>query len=232
MYPYAGEQYPVAYPPPPPAAKSTKSFWIACGAAGVFLAAVIAIVVVVVVVVPQTRHPAKPDITQLSEQMLVGRSSFPTIDGGQWQSGTRNPTEVPALRTQPDDCSALSGPLHATQMASASLTSPTGTSMHVNISLAQERPDFPQVLKDCRTVKLVGIPVTITTKPRELSGLPDWATAVEIRSGGVSSVAVLGLVRGVHVRAAYLETGRSLKSDLVNSLVKLFNDEVAKLQAA
>src|SRR5690349_23086871 len=95
MYPYAGEQYPVAYPPPPPAAKSTKSFWIACGAAGVFLAAVIAIVVVVVVVVPHTRHPAKPDITQLSEQMLVGRSSFPTIDGGQWQSGTRNPTEVP-----------------------------------------------------------------------------------------------------------------------------------------
>ncbi|HZQ31632.1 MAG TPA: hypothetical protein VFB19_07840 [Mycobacterium sp.] len=232
MYPPAGQLYPIAYPPlPEPPRKSTKSFWIACGAAAVFLLAVIGLIVVVTVV-PHSTRSAKPDITQLTDQMLVGRSSFPDMAGAQWQSGIRNPDDMPELRTRPDECSALSGPLHPTQMASASLTAESGTSMHINISLTSERPDLKQVVKDCGTVKLVGIPVTITTKPRDLSGVPDWATAVEIRSGSVSSVAVLGFVRGVHVRAAYLANGTALKSDQLTDLVKLFNDEVAKLQAA
>ncbi len=85
-------------------------------------------------------------------------------------------------------------------------------------------------LAKCGTVTYQG--TTTTAELLRLPGVPSWATATRLVTQGVDGAGIIGLCRGLYVSVAFSQQpGGDLSSDDTNVLVKLFNDQVAKLEA-
>ena len=69
--------------------------------------------------------------------------------------------------------------------------------------------------------------------PLPLPGVPSWANATRITAQGADGGAgIIGLCRGLYVSVAFTQKpGGDLSPNDTNALVKLFNDQVAKLEA-
>jgi hypothetical protein len=65
-----------------------------------------------------------------------------------------------------------------------------------------------------------------------LQGLPSWAIATRIVAQGADGAGIIGLCRGLYVSVAFTQLpGGDISPNDTNALVKLFNDQVAKLEA-
>jgi hypothetical protein len=65
-----------------------------------------------------------------------------------------------------------------------------------------------------------------------LPGLPSWALATRIIAPGADGAGIIGLCRGLYVSVAFTQKpGGDLSPSDTDALVKLFNDQVAKLEA-
>lgn len=223
--------HPQLYPPPTPPRleppdRRSNHLWILGGPA----LAVVVVVVAAIVIVGLTGQPGKPDISQITEAMLVDRSSFPDHDGASWQRGVLSPARLSKGASTPVECSAvLAGLPSATQAGNASLSARNDVIAVVTIELPQQKPDVKGVAHDC--ARFQPFPAKMqpwTTHSVNLAGLPAWAIALELDSdrGDVGLIA-MGVYRGVFIHAevlAGMATSRAVS--------KLFNAEVAKLQAA
>lgn len=109
-------------------------------------------------------------------------------------------------------------------------TNNEGKVFHLFLSVPAERPDLRSLLGKCGTIEYQGD--TFTLSPLPLPALPSWSTAYRFTVGGVDNAGILGLCRGLYVSVVFTQqSGGDLSPNDTNALVKLFNDQVAKLQA-
>ena len=93
-----------------------------------------------------------------------------------------------------------------------------------------ERPDLRSLLGKCGTIEYQGATSTASLLP--LPALPSWAIATRITAQGADGAGIIGLCRGLYVSVAFTQKpGGDLSPNDTNALVKLFNDQVAKLEA-
>ena len=162
----------------------------------------------------------KPNITRLTESMLVDQSSFPNIQPSQFiraVSGNRVDVQV-----NPPECAPLAVGYNTTQSGYAGLVQTQGR-WDITITVTSDAPDINALLNNCGTVTGSGPTVPIATwhiNPLNLAGVPSWAGAVEMDGGAT----VFGTYRGVFIKS-------NSGLDRENDAVKMFNDQVAKLEA-
>lgn len=174
---------------------------------------------------------SKPDITHMSETLVVGRDSFPDVPGGDWRA--------PYMYEHPEsDESADCGPMlnqyvrGEDSMALASLKKDGNKpSFRIDLTLPSEPlPNWHALSEKCRSIGQFEL------TPRSLDGLPAWAVASDINlddgQGDKPGLSIAGDYRGlvIYLQAQRQPTGLT-DADLA-ACVKLFNDQVAKLEAA
>ncbi len=260
---------PVPYPPygapwPPPAGehKSRKALWVTLGVA----AAVIVLITVMVLGVggrltAEQKPSRKPDITELTSDMLVDRAAFPDPSGGKWISGVNDagdtPSEMPNLTVDPPECADFySSPKSATQTATATLAKlqPGGLhSMRMRLALTPDHPNLKALLDKCESFKQTfeaggrSVTTDIQLSPLDADGVPPWAVATVITSSSkaairlpiaITAYTISGYYRGVLVVASSNDIGLRTQADSseeaanAEELVKLFNTQIEKLEAA
>jgi hypothetical protein len=210
----------------------------------VIIVVILAIAGMVTLVIAHSGDEQQPDVTQLSQSLLVDRSSFPVIDGAEW-TGPQVETAGDRLassgsNTTPPVCEAFFAGPRPTQEARIGLSS-QGITFGAMIEMTAERPDFNSLLSSCGTVQ-TGDGRQYSIEQRNLSGLPDWSTTVLQRQAGNWLLSTVGFHRGVFLSASRrqaqgqaaprgfgLDTPSRQDND---ALTKLFNDQVAKLDAA
>jgi hypothetical protein len=228
---------PYAYPPSRERErKSRKKLRIGLSAFAVFAVAALA-AVVVVAIHPWRTSASAPDITAITAGMLVERSSFPVVEGGEWDSGIKHDLHTLAAgpEIQPAECAVLLGFSNPRQIGYSMLVKNDPAdkfhrldSWAVGIWVVPQRPDLKALMQKCNTFTgPESQPVKIT--PLNPSGLPEWAVAYQDEIGSAPpTVKVKGYCRGVEVMAEHL-----VRTDArVDDLVKLFKDQVSKLQSA
>ncbi|MFC3775327.1 hypothetical protein [Mycolicibacterium holsaticum] len=181
---------------------------------------------------PARQAVGKPDITTLTDAMLVDETAFPPVQDGQFSSGVSR-FERSAIPSQPPECSALIGQVPFTEIGQAVAGGDQWT-MTVDVLLTPERPDLAGIVNKCGTIVDTANSVTATAERVDAADLPDWAVAMRLNSPPPinPSVVAAGLYRGVLVRALYWQPDGNLTPGMVDAVVKAFNDQVAKLQVA
>ncbi|OBK88256.1 hypothetical protein [Mycolicibacter sinensis] len=261
---------PVPYPPyaapwpmPMPEHRPRKVLWLSLAAAAVALVVVVGLVLSFGGRLTAEEKPSrKPDITELTSDMLVDRASFPDPSGGKWISGVNDagdaPSEMPNLTVDPPECADFySSPTSATQTATATLAKlqPGGLhSMRVRLALTPDRPNLKAFVDKCQsfrqTFEAGGRSVTtdIQLSPLDAEGVPPWAVATVITSSSKAAIrlpiaitasTISGYYRGVLVVATSNDIGLRTGNDDADAeaanaeaLVKLFNTQIEKLEAA
>jgi hypothetical protein len=243
-YPY---QVPPGYPPhwPPPApsrSASRKALWIALVA--------VAVVIVVVGAVFAFGHAGgptsaaggetskKPDITQLTRDLLVDKSAFPESGRGKRSSGLGGndgkASGMSNLSVDPQECADFYGySKSATQTAFATVSTLDSSGPHsleVHLAITPDRKNLKEDLKKCQSftvsLELARRTVTFDAKlePLEAPGAPPWAVAAVMNSSSspfpglpismsVTSGTISGYYRGVLVVAAYNKFNRRSKDN-------------------
>lgn len=207
-------------------------------------------------------HSAKADITELTRDLLVDKSAFPDVGDAKRSSGVGSPSKTsgsPDLSIDPQECAEFYGDSKSTtQTAYATMSTLDRTGPHsleVRLSLSPQRLELADYLTRCRSftasLKLGGRAVTFEASlaPLQVSGVPPWALATVMKSSGkpfrgipltisLTSGTISGYYRGVLVVARSTQfnprgqAGDPLDSEATNDLVRLFNAEVDKLEAA
>ena len=186
----------------------------------------------------ETPPKPKPEFAQVTSSMFVDRSAVPNSAAmefrapsiGSYQPGSGDPVDPP-------ECAPLYWGPNGTQAGSVSWstmrsagTNNEGKVFNLFLAVPTERPDFNSLLGKCGTIEYRG--VTTTVSPLPLPGLPSWSTAYRITVGGVDGAGIMGLCRGLYVSVVFNQKpGGDLSPNDTNALVKLFNDQVAKLEA-
>jgi hypothetical protein len=237
-YPPAGQGLPIVGQPyaraPRPPRGSNKIVWVVGGVAATVLAIVLVVVLVVMSAGSKSngsnsssvaRQSSKSDIAHLTESMLVDESSFPSINGAHWKSGVVTQSAVNS-QFRPTECGAILGAVNATESGVAMLIG-TGkgksSSAMVGIYLPTELLDVKTIQSGCSKIDDMPNPTAEwKTKPIDLAGVPSWAGGLLLND---TAVKVFGTYRGVFINSS---CDISRKDDAV----KLFNDELAKLEAA
>ncbi|OBG39181.1 hypothetical protein [Mycolicibacter heraklionensis] len=257
-YPAYGAPWPVPAPEP----RSRKVLWLSLGAAAVVVAVVAGLVLSLGGRLTAEDKPSrKPDIKDLTSEMLVERSSFPDPSGGKWISGVNSagdaPSDMPNLTVDPPECADFySSPASATQTATATLAKlqPGGLhTMRVRLALTPDRPNLKRFVEKCQTFKQTfeqggrSVTTDIQMNPLDADGVPPWAVATVITSASKAAIrlpisitasTISGYYRGVLVVATSNDIGLRVESDgsddatHAEDLVKLFNTQIEKLEAA
>jgi hypothetical protein len=186
--------------------------------------------------------PQKPEFTQVTSSMFVDRSAAPNSAAMEFTAPSI--TSYPPGSSDPVDppeCAPIFWGPTPTQGGSVtwSTTRSPGTSTNLKVfnlwlSVPAERPDLRSLLGQCGTIKYQG--VTTTASPLPLPGLPSWALATRSTAQGAgvnfNGAGIIGLYRGLYVSVAVTQKpAGDISPDDTNALVKLFNDQVAKLEA-
>jgi hypothetical protein len=109
-------------------------------------------------------------------------------------------------------------------------TNSEGKFFNLFLLVPAERPDLRSLLGKCGTVESQG--GTTTMSPLPLPGLPSWAIAMRVTGQGAEGAGIIGLYRGLYVSVVFTQLpGGDISPNDTNALVKLFNDQVAKLEA-
>ena len=252
----------VPWPMPGPERRSRKALWLS-------LAAAAAVVMVVAGLVSgfggrlggEEKPSRKPDITNLTSEMLVDRSAFPDSTGGKWISGVNSageaPSEMPNLSVDPPECAEFySSPKTASQTATATLAKlrPGGLrSMRVRLALTPDHPNLKAILDKCQSFKQTfesggrSVTTDIQLSPLNADGVPPWAVAAVVTSSSkttirlpisITAATISGYYRGVLVIVSSNNVGLRRETDAAedaanaDELVKLFNTQIEKLEAA
>lgn len=242
--------------------RSRKVLWSSLGVAAAVILLVAGLVLGVGGRFGGEEKPSrKPDITALTSDMLVDRASFPDPSGGKWISGVDSagdaPAEMPNLTVDPPECADFySNPTSARQTATATLAKlqPGGLhSMRVRLALTSDHPNLKRLLDTCQSFKQTfeaggrSVTTDIQLSPLDADGVPPWAVATVITSASKTAIrlpisitasTISGYYRGVFVVATSndigLRTQKGASDDSAHAeeLVKLFNTQIEKLEAA
>jgi hypothetical protein len=184
--------------------------------------------------------PQKPEFTQVTSSMFVDRSAVPNSAAmeftapsiSSYTTGSNDPVDPP-------ECAPLYWGPDGTQAGSVSWSTMKSLGASTNnerkifnlfLAVPAERPDFSSLLGKCGTIEYQGH--TTTATPLPLPGLPSWSTAYRVTVGGVNGAGIIGLCRGLYVSVVFAQQpGGDLSPNDTNALAKLFNDQVAKLEA-
>lgn len=184
----------------------------------------------------QQEAQQKPDLTAITEAMLVGMSSFPTIEGASWRSYLDNSSNPGSETTTPAECATFDFLPHPTQHAFAELTFRDERSFKVSLLpiTASDQRDIKPLPPSCASFDLIddGKTERFTAKQVEVPGLPDWANAVQYSvDNGVRDITeVYGIRRGVLIVAGYFEwRGSGPQPEFVAALGRLFADQASKV---
>lgn len=220
-------------------AKSSRTGWIIFGG---IAATVIAVVIIVVFQIStrggtsttSSQDSRKADIKQLTSSMLVDRSSFPEMKDARFlgpKMAGNSPQSVSPI--DPPECSALVLQTMS-QSVTGGLTDGKTIMFNATIALLTERSDFKSVVSKCGTFKVGAVTSTVTQ--RSLPGLPEWATAILLTTSAlpdITELEVMGYYRGVLIQSGCRKKGAGDPSEQdIASLVKIFKDQVARLEAA
>lgn len=155
-----------------------------------------------------TGPTTKPDLSAVTESMLVSQSSFPVIDGATWRTHIGRPSTAlfphdphdvvdPVAAINPVDCGQLLGSPSQSQVAFATLnqdSSDPKLARYVSIAIyqTQQRPDFRRIIGECgsyqdpslnRTVTCTGASTATTTVSSiSVPDAPEWATAFQTKT--------------------------------------------------
>lgn len=169
--------------------------------------------------------------------MVVDQSSFPTIEGAVWSPPALIPFEgglIGGTQMEPAECMPLLAwsPL-ASEWAFTSLNAGSaGINLYsVEIGLPNEHPDYAALVSRCGTVTRNATTVTFDQYP--ITGLPKWATSVlrRVPSENAEAISIFGLYRGA-LLVVQVQRSSPLDADDTAAVAKIFNDQVAKLEAA
>lgn len=264
--PYLPPGYPgpyLPYPPPPPPG-SKKLLPIALASIVIVVALVVGLGVVFGgrILHPGAEKPSKkPDITELTADLLVDRSAFPEIAGGKWISGVNSAggtqSTMPNLTTDPPECADLYGDAKsATQSATATLANLQAGGLHstrVHLAITAEPRNLKDYLEQCRsftqTFESSGRSgsTEVQLEPLDVDGVPPWAVATVLTSTSsnairlpmsVTAATISGYYRGVLVVASSNDIRLRAKNagevdpDNADALVALFNAQIERLEAA
>lgn len=178
---------------------------------------------------------SKPDFTRVSETLVVGRDSFPDVPGGEWRA--------PYMYEHPESAESVEcGPMlngyvrGKDSMALASLKkNGSDPSFRIDLTLpSTPLPKWRELSDKCRSFDVGKRRWAVT--PQSLEGLPAWAIAFEVsRDDGQRDrpgLSIAGNYRGlvIYLQAARRSTG--LTDADVAASVKLFTDQVSKLEMA
>ena len=109
-------------------------------------------------------------------------------------------------------------------------TNNEGKVFNLFLTVSTERPNLGSLLRKCGTIKYQGD--TTTLSPLPLPGLPSWSTAYRVTTRGADGAGIIGICRGLYVSVVFTQQpGGDISPNDTNALVKLFNDQVAKLEA-
>jgi hypothetical protein len=184
--------------------------------------------------------PPKSEFTQVTTSMFVDRSAVPNSPATEFTEPTvESVPPGPQDPVDPPDCGPVYWGPPATQAGTViwSTTSTPDNSATEEIRVFQlfltmpaERPDLVSLIGKCPTVTYQG--VSTTASLLRLPGVPSWATATRLVTEGADGVGIIGLFRGLYVSVAFTQRpGGDLSSADTDALAKLFNDQVAKLEA-
>lgn len=175
----------------------------------------------------------KPDIGQLTVSMIADRQSFPVAEDASWNGPRIDPYSGGSRSAyEPQQCSILvTGPAAADGIGKANMRI-GDRHLAVEISIATERPDFAAILDQCPTVTKGDQTAQLSRKMTE--GLPSWSTelALNTTSGDHmhENLGIMGIYRGVYILVEASNDG-TITTDNAAAAVKIFNDEVAILEA-
>jgi hypothetical protein len=182
--------------------------------------------------------PQKPELTEVTTSMLVDRSAIPGSAAMEFTPPSiTTDIDVPVDGIDPAECGPLfRGPI-SKQLGSASWStsgSPeTATEVELfslSVLVPSERPDLRSLLPKCEIVRYQG--VVGNTSPLSLPGAPNWALGTRVSTQGADGAGLIGLVRGLYVSVVFTQKPNGdISPDDTEALVKLFNDQVAKLEA-
>jgi len=187
--------------------------------------------------------PQKPEFTQVTTAMFVDQSAFPNSSAMEFTAPTiSNDAQGTTDPVDPPEC----GPIYwgppfsqigfvnwSTMRSDGESTNNEGREIKLFLALAAERPDLRALLGKCGTVRYQGV-TSITVAPLPLPGLPSWADSSRITTPGVAGAAagIVGLYRGLFVSLTFTQLpGGDISPNDTDALVKLFNDQVTKLEA-
>jgi hypothetical protein len=199
-------------------------------------------------VTPESSEPRpKPDLTRVTTSMFVDRSAIPNSSAMEFGAPEiSSDMQEPEGPVDPPECEPIFAGPRPTQAGSVSWSStkPAGTStnsegrfFHLFLIVPAERPDLRSLLGKCGTVEYQGITTRISALP--MPGLPSWAVATRVIVHGADGIApradgagIIGLCRGLYVSVSFTQKpAGDLSPNDGDALVKLFNDQVAKLEA-
>jgi hypothetical protein len=184
--------------------------------------------------------PPKPGFTQVTSSMFVDQSAAPNSPATEFTSPSiENLTPGSREPVDPPECAPIFWGPDSTQVGSVSWSTTSAADMssidelkvfNLFLSVPVERPDFVSTLDKCGTVTYQGVATKASLL--RLPRVPNWATATRVISQGADGAGIIGLCRGLFVSVAFTQKpGGDLSPDDTNALVKLFNDQVAKLEA-
>jgi hypothetical protein len=186
--------------------------------------------------------PQKPEFAPVTSSMFVDRSAVPDSAAMKFTAPSiSSDAQGPTDPVDPPECAPIFwGPAH-TQAGSASWstmrsagtsTNNEGKVFNLFLVVPAERPDLRSLLGKRGTIEYQGH--TNTESPLTLPRLPSWAIAMHITAQGADGdgAGIIGPCRGLYVSVAFTQKpGGDLSPNDTNALVKLFNDQVAKLEA-
>jgi hypothetical protein len=182
--------------------------------------------------------PQKPEFTQVTSSMFVDRSAVPNSPATEFAApsissytpGSNDPVDPP-------ECAPLFWGPASTQAGSVAWSTMRSAGTSANNDgkffnlfplVPAERPDLRSLLGKCGTIEFGGVTTTVSPLP----GLPSWADATRIIAQGVAGAGIVGLCRGLYVSVSFTQKpGGDISPNDTTALVKLFNDQVAKLEA-
>jgi hypothetical protein len=184
--------------------------------------------------------PQKPEFTHVTGSIFVGRSAVPNGAAMEFTApSTVSTTSGSDDPVDPPECEPIFwGPASteaesvswSTMRSAGTSTNREGKVFNLFLAVPSERPDLKSLLGKCGTIKFQGI--TTTASPLSLPGLPNWAVASRINAQGADGAGIIGLCRGLYVSVAFTQLpGGTLSEDDSDALAKLFNDQVAMLEA-
>ena len=192
---------------------------------------------------PDTGAPSagsgQTELQNLDEEMLIGESVVPPLEGTTWGSMVAIP-RGPQPAVSPADCVLFlsQGPAGETGLA---MRTSKNASIGVTLSVGGPRPDLPALREECGVFTFAGPGVNsrVELEPMPVADLPDGAISTLMHCRTVKTdqtlvwdiALIVGYHRGVLVTAQYTPgpQGGAFDNQLASSLGDVYRAQVGKL---
>lgn len=192
---------------------------------------------------PDTGAPSagsgQTELQNLDEEMLIGESVVPPLEGTTWGSMVAIPRgPQPAVSPAPCVLFLSQGPAGEKGLA---MRSSKNASIGVTLSVGGQRPDLPALREECGVFTFAGPGVNsrVELEPMPVADLPDGAISTLMHCRTVKSnqtlvwdiALIVGYHRGVLVTAQYTPgpQGGAFDNQLASSLGDVYRAQVQKL---